>query len=44
MRRYLHTRIPGLWHDLLDDGDFVPGRSPASTFYHIVSAITELNA
>lgn len=44
MRRYLRTRIPGLWHDLLDDGNFVPGRSPASTFYHIVSAITELNA
>ena len=56
LRRYLRTPIPGLWHDLLDGGVpagdvtaaaapvFVPGRSPGSTFYHIVSAISELNA
>ena len=44
LRCYLHTRISGLWHDLLDGGVFVPGSSPASTLYHLVSAITELNA
>jgi mannose/cellobiose epimerase-like protein (N-acyl-D-glucosamine 2-epimerase family) len=44
LRRYLRTRTPGLWHDLLDGGVFVPGPAPASTFYHIVSAIAELNA
>jgi mannose-6-phosphate isomerase len=44
LRRYLNTRTPGLWHDLLDGGIFVPGAAPASTFYHLVSAIAELNA
>lgn len=44
LRRYLRRRIPGLWHDLLtDDGYFVTGSSPASTFYHLVSAICELS-
>jgi len=44
LRRYLRSRIPGLWHDLLTpDGHFVPGGSPASSFYHVVSAISALN-
>lgn len=44
LRRYLRTLTPGLWHDLLDGGVFVPGPAPASTFYHLASAIAELNA
>lgn len=41
--RFLETRTPGLWHDTLAaDGHFVPARVPASSFYHIVSAIAEL--
>ena len=43
LQGYLQTPIPGLWHDLLTDrGHFAPGRSPASTFYHIVCAVAEL--
>lgn len=41
--KFLGVRTPGLWHDTLAaDGRFVPSRVPASTFYHIVSAISEL--
>jgi len=41
--KFLEVRTPGLWHDrLAADGQFVPSRVPASTFYHIVSAISEL--
>ena len=41
--KFLEVRTPGLWHDRLSaDGHFVPSRVPASTFYHIVSAVTEL--
>jgi mannose/cellobiose epimerase-like protein (N-acyl-D-glucosamine 2-epimerase family) len=41
--KFLAVRTPGLWHDTLAaDGRFVPSRVPASTFYHIVSAISEL--
>jgi mannose/cellobiose epimerase-like protein (N-acyl-D-glucosamine 2-epimerase family) len=43
LRKFLEVPTPGLWHDrLAADGQFVPARVPASTFYHIVSAITEL--
>jgi mannose/cellobiose epimerase-like protein (N-acyl-D-glucosamine 2-epimerase family) len=43
--RFLEVRTPGLWHDRLAAEDqFVPSRVPASTFYHIVSAVTELAA
>ena len=43
LQRFLGTPVPGLWHDLLtDSGHFVPGRSPGSTFYHIVCAVSEL--
>jgi len=45
LRRYLETGVPGLWYDrLLTDGQFVRERSPASSFYHIVSAIGVLAA
>jgi len=40
---FLEVRTPGLWHDrLAADGQFVASRVPASSFYHIVSAIAEL--
>ena len=43
--KFLEVPTPGLWHDTLAaDGRFVPSRVPASTFYHIVSAIAELAA
>ena len=42
--KFLNTRTPGLWDDTLAPGGrFVPSRVPASTFYHIVSAIAELS-
>lgn len=45
LSRFLATRTPGLWHDrLTPEGDFVPGRAPGSSFYHIVCAIAELAA
>ncbi len=41
--KFLEMRTPGLWHDrLAADGQFVPSRVPASSFYHIVSALIEL--
>ncbi len=43
LSRFLEVRTPGLWHDrLAAEGQFVPSRVPASSFYHIVSAIAEL--
>ncbi len=42
--QYLGTKTPGLWFDLrLASGEFVPGCSPASSFYHLVSAISALD-
>jgi mannose/cellobiose epimerase-like protein (N-acyl-D-glucosamine 2-epimerase family) len=41
--KFLEVPTPGLWHDTLSaDGQFVPSRVPASSFYHIVSAVAEL--
>ena len=41
--KYLQTPIPGLWRDrCLPDGTFAEEPSPATSFYHIVCAITEL--
>ena len=41
--KFLSVPTPGLWHDRLTaDGQFVASRVPASTLYHIVSAIAEL--
>ncbi len=43
--RYLDTAVAGLWYDrLTPSGEFVIEPSPASSFYHIVAAIAELNA
>jgi len=40
---YLQTPLPGLWFDRRGaDGRFVPDPAPASTFYHLVSAICVL--
>jgi mannose/cellobiose epimerase-like protein (N-acyl-D-glucosamine 2-epimerase family) len=45
LRRYLDTPVHGLWRDVLNvDGTFVDEPAPASSFYHLVSAITELNS
>jgi mannose/cellobiose epimerase-like protein (N-acyl-D-glucosamine 2-epimerase family) len=45
LRRYLDTGVAGLWYDRMSTaGEFVAERSPASSFYHIISAIGELAA
>ena len=45
LRRYLQTDVPGLWYDRLTmDGQFIAQPAPASSFYHIVCAISELTA
>lgn len=42
-RRFLATKMRGLWHDRLTlENDFVNEPAPASSFYHIVAAIKEL--
>ena len=42
--RYLETEIPGLWRDERSaEGGFSVGASPASSFYHLVGAISELS-
>ncbi len=42
---YFEGLQPGLWRDKLrGDGSFVEEPAPASTFYHIVCAISELDA
>jgi len=41
---YLETPVPGLWFDVRkQSGEIVHSPSPASTFYHLVAAITALN-
>lgn len=43
LKRFLHTSVPGLWHDrMLADGSFRAEAAPASSFYHIVCALNEL--
>ena len=43
LNKYLRMPTPGLWADrYLPDGSFVDEPSPATSFYHIVCAITEL--
>ena len=43
--RYLETPVAGLWYDRIDaDGKTVDEPAPASSFYHLVSAIAELSA
>lgn len=42
--QYLRTPVPGLWRDKLKpDGAFIEEAAPASSFYHIVCAIVELD-
>jgi len=44
LMQYLRTPTPGLWRDKLQlDGSFVEEAAPASSFYHIVCAIGELD-
>jgi mannose-6-phosphate isomerase len=43
LRRYLATPAPGVWHDKLRaDGSFIDEPAPATSFYHILCACTEL--
>jgi mannose-6-phosphate isomerase len=45
LQPYLDTPVRGLWRDrLLSDGRFVEEAAPASSFYHIVCAIADLQA
>jgi mannose/cellobiose epimerase-like protein (N-acyl-D-glucosamine 2-epimerase family) len=40
LMKYLDTPTPGLWRDTMDErGAFVEQYAPASSFYHIVSAV-----
>ncbi|PVM89158.1 AGE family epimerase/isomerase [Caulobacter endophyticus] len=42
--KYFDVAVPGLWRDKLQaDGTFVDEPAPASSFYHIVCAILELD-
>jgi mannose/cellobiose epimerase-like protein (N-acyl-D-glucosamine 2-epimerase family) len=42
--KYFDVDVPGLWRDKLQaDGTFVDEAAPASSFYHIVCAILELD-
>ncbi|HET9446477.1 MAG TPA: AGE family epimerase/isomerase [Steroidobacteraceae bacterium] len=41
--RYLATPTPGLWRDIMDErGAFAEQFAPATSFYHIVSAVLQL--
>ncbi len=43
LMKYLDTPLRGLWRDkMLPDGAFVEEPAPASSFYHIVCAVSEL--
>ena len=43
LSHYLHTHVPGLWHDKMrPDGTFVAEPSPASSLYHIACGIDVL--
>jgi mannose/cellobiose epimerase-like protein (N-acyl-D-glucosamine 2-epimerase family) len=44
LMKYFDTPTPGLWRDrYLADGTFVDEPAPASSFYHIVCAVLELD-
>jgi mannose-6-phosphate isomerase len=44
LRRYLDTPMRGLWFDeRKPDGTLIDSPVPASTFYHLVGAIAELD-
>lgn len=43
LTKYLDTPLPGLWRDKMNiDGTFIDEPAPASSFYHIVGAIAEM--
>jgi len=43
LNAYLNTPVAGLWRDVCQaDGSFADGPAPATSFYHIVCAISEL--
>jgi len=43
LNRYLDKEIAGLWHDkVLADNSFVDEHCPASSFYHIVTAVMQM--
>ncbi len=43
LRRYLSTPAPGVWRDKMQpDGSFVEEAAPATSFYHVLCASTEL--
>ena len=45
LESYLGTEITGLWRDrMTEQGDFVDEAAPASSLYHLVAAIAELDA
>jgi mannose/cellobiose epimerase-like protein (N-acyl-D-glucosamine 2-epimerase family) len=45
LMKYLDTPTPGLWRDMMDErGAFVEQFAPASSFYHIVSAVRAMVA
>ena len=45
LQRYLDVPVQGLWRDrLLPDGTFVDEPAPGSSLYHIVSAVSALDA
>ena len=45
LMKYLDTPTPGLWRDTMDEhGAFVEQFAPASSFYHIVSAVPVLSS
>jgi mannose-6-phosphate isomerase len=44
LEAFFEVPTPGLWRDrMLEDGSFVEEAAPASSFYHIVGAIAELD-
>lgn len=44
LQKYLATDVQGLWRDRMNpDGSFVEEPAPASSFYHIVGAILDLD-
>jgi mannose/cellobiose epimerase-like protein (N-acyl-D-glucosamine 2-epimerase family) len=43
LKRFFNTEVSGLWYDQMrPDGTIIDEPAPASTFYHIVCAISEL--
>lgn len=45
IENYLRTEAPGLWRDRMNErGEFIDEPAPASSLYHLVAAIAELNA